>query len=120
MRKHVSDGKATGGDIVLRPANSSYPNAPAVERVEVGRALKKSRVGRLHGLPYPIQFRNQGAFHAWKQARGSGQEWMRWADPEVTCWSIRHEIRQQLNDMGAGTHGSMETEAREQALSGTS
>jgi hypothetical protein len=67
MRKHVSNGKLMGMDIVLRPANSSYPNAPAVERIEVGPALKKSRVGKLHGRPYPVQFRNQGAFDAWKQ-----------------------------------------------------
>lgn len=65
MRKHVSNEKPAGMDIVLRPANSSYPNAPAVERIEVGPALTKSRVGRLHGRPYPVQFRNQGAFEAW-------------------------------------------------------
>jgi hypothetical protein len=70
MRKHVSNGKPLGMDIVLRPANSSYPNATAVERIEVGPALKKSRVGKLHGRPYPVQFRNQGAFDAWKQALG--------------------------------------------------
>ncbi|MCS0592534.1 hypothetical protein ACFQ09_26250 [Massilia norwichensis] len=62
---------------------------PIVERIEVGPALKKSRVGRLHGRPYPVQFRNQGAFDAWKQALGSGPEWTRWADPAATCWSIR-------------------------------
>lgn len=76
--------------------------------------MKKSRVGKLHGRPYPVQFRNQGAFDAWKQALGSGQEWTRWADPEATCWSIRYEIQQQLNDMRAGKHGSMEAEARAQ------
>ena len=103
-----------GMDIVLRPANSSYPNAPAVERIEVGPALKKSRVGRLYGRPYPVQFRNQGAFDAWKQALGSGPEWARWGDPAATCWSIRHAIQQQLNDKRAGRHGSMEAEARVQ------
>jgi hypothetical protein len=101
-------------DIVLRPANSSYPNAPAVERIEVGPALKKSRVGKLYGRPYPVQFRNQGAFDAWKQALGGGPEWTRWTDPEATCWSILHEIQQQLNAMRAGRHDSMEAEARAQ------
>jgi hypothetical protein len=115
MRKHVSNGKTTGMDIVLRPANSSYPNAPAVERIEVGPALKKSRVGRLLGCSYPVQFRNQGAFDAWKQALGSGPEWARWADPAASCGSIRHEIQQQLNDMRAGKHGSLEAEAQAQA-----
>jgi len=77
MRKHVSNGKPLGMNIVLRPANSSYPNAPAVERIEAGPALKKSRVGKLHGRPYPVQFRNQGAYDAWKQALGGGPEWTR-------------------------------------------
>jgi hypothetical protein len=103
-----------GMEIVLRPASSRNANAPSVERIEVGPALKKSRVGRLHGRPYPVQFRNQGAFDAWKHALGSGPEWTRWADPEATCWSIRQEIQQQLNDMRAGRHGSMEDEARAQ------
>jgi hypothetical protein len=85
-----------------------------VERIEVGPALRKSRVTKLHGRPYPVQFRNQGAFDAWKQALGSGQEWTRWADPEATCWSIRQEIQQQLNDMRVGKHDSMEAEARAQ------
>jgi hypothetical protein len=114
MRKHVSNGKPTEMNTVPTPANSSYPNAPAVEHIEVGPALKKSRVGRLHGRPYPVQFRNQGAFDAWKQALGSGPEWTRWADPEATRWSIRQEIQQQLDVMRAGRHDSMEAEARAQ------
>ncbi|KGF82213.1 hypothetical protein IA69_07650 [Massilia sp. JS1662] len=114
MRKYVSNGKPMGMDIVLRPANSSYPNAPAVERIEVDPALKKSRVGEFHGRPYPVQLRSQGAFDAWKQALGGGPEWIRWTDPEATCWSIRHEIQQQLNAMRTGRHDSMEAEARAQ------
>src|SRR5205823_1143013 len=70
----------------------------------------KSRVGKLYGRPYSVQFRNQGAFDAWKQALGSGHEWKRWADPEATCWNIRHEIQQQLNNMRA--HDNMDAEAR--------
>lgn len=101
-------------EIVLRPASSGNVNASTIERIEVGPALKKSRVGKLYGRPYPVQFRNQGAFDAWKQALGSGPEWTRWADPEATCWSIRQEIQQRLNDMHAGKHGSMEAEARAQ------
>jgi hypothetical protein len=84
------------------------------EIVDVGPALKKSRVSQLHGRPYPVQFRNQGAFDAWRQALGSGAEWVRWADPEATCWSIRQEIQQQLNNIGAGKHDSIEAEARAQ------
>jgi len=114
MRKHVSTGRPMGLDIVLGSASSRNADGITVERIEVGPALTKSRVGKLYGRPYPVQFRNQGAFDAWKQALGSGQEWTRWANPEATCWSIRHEIQQQLNDMRAGKHGSMEAEARAQ------
>lgn len=116
MRKHVSTGRPMGMEIVLRPmrTDNGNVNAPAVERIEVGPALTKSRVGKLHGRPYPVQFRNQGAFDAWKQALGSGPEWKRWAEPEATCWSIRQEIQQQLNAMRAGRHESMEAEARAQ------
>lgn len=85
-----------------------------MERIDVGPALKKRRVGKLHGQPYPVQFRNQGAFDAWKQALGSGQEWTRRADTEATCWSIRQEIQQQLNDMRTGSHDNMDAEARAQ------
>jgi hypothetical protein len=75
MRKHVSNGRPMGFDVVLRPASSGSANAPDVERTEVGQALKKSRVSRLNGRPYPVQFRNHGAFDAWKQALGIGPEW---------------------------------------------
>jgi hypothetical protein len=103
-----------GLDIVLGSPSSGNADAVTVERIEVGPALRKSRVTKLHGRPYPVQFRNQGAFDAWKQALGSGQEWTRWADPEATCWSIRQEIQQQLNDMRVGKHDRMEAEARAQ------
>jgi hypothetical protein len=84
------------------------------ERIDVGPALKKSHVSKLHGRPYRIQFRNQGAFEAWKQALGDLEEWARWADPKATCWSIRQEIQHQLNNMRARTHDSLESEARAQ------
>jgi hypothetical protein len=112
MRKHVSTGRPMGLDIVLGSVSSGNAGAVTVERIEVGPALKKSRVSKLYGRPYPVQFRNQGAFDAWKQALGSGQEWKRWADPEATCWNIRHEIQQQLNNMRA--HDNMDAEARAQ------
>jgi len=114
MGKHGSTGRPMGLDIVLGSPSSGNADAVTVERIEVGPALRKSRVTKLHGRPYPVQFRNQGAFDAWKQALGSGQEWTRWADPEATCWRIRQEIQQQLNDMRVGKHDSMEAEARAQ------
>jgi hypothetical protein len=110
MRKHTSSEKPMRQSIVLNG------NADAIglehglvgEIVDVGPALKKSRVSQLHGRPYPVQFRNHGAFDAWRQALGSGAEWGRWADPEATCWSIRQEIQQQINSMRAGKHDSMD------------
>lgn len=114
MRKHVFTGRPMGMEIVLRPVSSGNAYAPTIERIEVCPALTKSRVDKLHGRPYPVQFRNQGAFDAWKHALGSGPEWTRWADPEATCWSIRQEIQQQLNAMRAGRHDTMEAEARAQ------
>ena len=116
MRKHVhvSTGRAMEFNIAFRPTGSGNADALTVECIEVGPALKKSRVGRLYGRPYPAQFRNQGALDAWKQALGSGQEWTRWADPEATCWSIRQEIQQQINGMRAGKQESMEAAARAQ------
>jgi len=115
MRKNVVTEKLMGFDTGLDPASSGNAKVPAVERIDVGPALKKSRVSKLHGRPYPVQFRNQGAFDTWRQALGDGQEWTRWADPAATCWSIRHEIQQQLAHMRAGRHDSMEAEARTQA-----
>lgn len=112
MRKYVSNERPMGLDMVRRPASSGNAHALTVERIDIGPALKKSRVSKLYGRPYPVQFRNQGAFDAWKQALGSGQEWKRWADPEATCWNIRHEIQQQLNNMRA--HDNMDAEARAQ------
>jgi hypothetical protein len=97
-------------DIVLGPASNGNANPPTVERIDVEPAVKKSRVSKVRGRPYSVQFWSQGAFDAWKQALGSGQEWTRWPDLEATCWSIRQEIQQQLNDMRAGRHDS--TEAR--------
>jgi hypothetical protein len=106
MRKHESNGKPMRQEIVLKPSSLIIPavrrgNANTLvvdpvrvsERIDVGSALKKSHVSKLYGRPYPIQFRNQGAFEAWKQALGGIEEWARWADPKATCWSIRQEIQ---------------------------
>jgi hypothetical protein len=58
MRKHISTGRPMGLDIVLRPASGGNADTVTVERIEVGPALKRSRVTELHGRPYPVQFRN--------------------------------------------------------------
>lgn len=82
--------------------------------IDVGPALEKSRVGMLYGRPYPVQFRNQGAFEAWRHALGTTEEWTFWANPETTCWDIRQAVHWQLNNnMLAFRHDS--TEAMEQA-----
>ena len=81
MRKHGSDDKLIRRDVVLARASSVTPvvrigradalaqeDSPAGERIDIGPALKKSRVSKLYGQEYPVQFRNQGAFEAWMQA----------------------------------------------------
>jgi hypothetical protein len=76
MRKHISNGKLMRQSIVL----NGSADAIGLERslvggiIDVAPALKKSRVSQLHGRPYPVQFRNQGAFDAWRQALGSGAD----------------------------------------------
>jgi hypothetical protein len=107
-------GSPNMGGIMRKQASSGMPVC-SPQRIDVGPALKKSRVNKLYGRPYPVQFRNQGAFDAWQRALGTEEEWSRWADPLRTCWSIRQEIQQQLNNMCAGTHDSLEAEARARA-----
>jgi hypothetical protein len=91
------------------------PNRFVVERIKVGPALDRSRVSTLHGRPFPVQFRNQGAFEAWKQALGTGEEWIRWAHPKTTCWEIRQEILWQLNNIRVYRSGSNAPDEQEQS-----
>lgn len=77
----------------LRPAGQS--NGP----IDVVPALVKSRVDFLYGRPYPVQFRNQGAFDAWKQLLGHTDVWPIWAHPQTICWDIRQDILRQLHQM---------------------
>jgi hypothetical protein len=86
-----------------------------VERIKVGPALDRSRVTTLHGRPFPVQFRNQGAFEAWKQALGTGEEWIHWAHPKTTCWEIRQEILWQLNNIRVYRSGSNAPDEQEQS-----
>ena len=62
--------------------------------------MAKTPVTRLHGLPFPVQFRNQEAIAAWKDALASAPvsetKWKSWALPEQTCHEMRNEIEVQL------------------------
>jgi hypothetical protein len=37
-------------------------------RIDLHDAVTKSRIGLMHGLPFPVQFRRQGALDAWRKA----------------------------------------------------
>lgn len=67
--------------------------------IDVGPALQRSAVGDLHGRPYPVQFRSQGAVQAWEDALGGTEVWTRWQRAQTTCWAIRQELLHQLAGM---------------------
>jgi hypothetical protein len=37
-------------------------------RIDLHDAIEKSRIGLMHGLPFPVQFRRQDALDAWRKA----------------------------------------------------
>jgi hypothetical protein len=67
--------------------------------VDIGPALHCSHVSQLHGRPYPVQFRNQGAIEAWTRALVNNEVWARWARPQTTAWDIRQELLGALDHM---------------------
>jgi hypothetical protein len=67
--------------------------------IDIGVALERSNIVSLGGVPFPVQFRNQGALDAWTQALGHTDVWERWTHAQTTCWDIRQEILWQLNHM---------------------
>lgn len=80
-------------------ATRAFGRQPAAALVNIGPALLRSHVTRLHGRPYPIQFRAQGATDAWTQALGNTGLWNCWRDPVTLCWEIRQEVLRQLEAM---------------------
>lgn len=67
--------------------------------IDIGPALECSAIHVLHGRPYPVQFRNQGALGAWTAALGQTDEWTRWSRPQTACRDIRVEMLWQLENM---------------------
>jgi hypothetical protein len=67
--------------------------------IDVGPAINCSHVVQLHGRPYPVQFRNQGAIEAWTRALGDLDVWTRWAHPQTAAWHIRREVLWQWGHM---------------------
>jgi hypothetical protein len=47
---------------------SENHNIKRILRVDLHDAVTKSRIGLMHGLPFPVQFRRQGALDAWRKA----------------------------------------------------
>jgi hypothetical protein len=52
--------------VIASPAESH--EGKRILRVDVHDAIAKSRIGLMHGLPLPVQFRRQGALDAWRMA----------------------------------------------------
>lgn len=70
-------------------------------RIDLHDAVTKSRVGLMHGFPFPVQFRRQGALDAWRKALCATPEglaiWQDWGKPERTSYEIRKEIHAYLH-----------------------
>lgn len=66
--------------------------------IDIEPALACSAVHVLHGRPYPVQFRNQGALDAWTAALGHTDEWRRWSRPQTSSRDIRLELLWQLEN----------------------
>jgi hypothetical protein len=64
--------------------------------VDIGEALVRSHVTVLHGRPFPVQWRSQGAKDAWAQAMGDTEVWRQWGAPGMTYSDIRREIMWQV------------------------
>ena len=75
--------------------------APTDGMVNIGPALVQSHITRLHGLPYPVQFREQGAIEAWTHALGGTELWRCWRNPGMPCWGIRWEVLRLLESMSS-------------------
>jgi hypothetical protein len=66
------------------------------EFVEMLGVFDRSYVAELHGKPYPVQWRSQGAEQAWAQAIGNTDVWRQWAMPETSWREIKQDIMWQL------------------------
>jgi hypothetical protein len=70
-------------------------------RLDLHDAIAKSRIGLMHGYPFPVQFRRQGALDAWRKASSTTAEgltiWQDWGRPDRTSYEIRKEIHAYLH-----------------------
>lgn len=84
----------SSGRVIVNPMEGKSDKR--LLRVDQHDAIEKSRIGLLHGLPFPVQFRRQDALDAWRNALCSTPEglaiWRDWAQPERTSYEIRKEI----------------------------
>ena len=71
---HASD-QARDGARRLRHNNGKL--------IDLREAFERSHVMELHGRPYPVQWRSQGAENAWAQVLGETKTWSQWAAPET-------------------------------------
>jgi hypothetical protein len=106
----VLSPKAAAGAAVVcdDPGYAAYKTfrakCPRAVLTGLGAALEASAVTALDGLPYPVKFRNQGAFEAWERALSCSQFgrqiWRYWAKDVSTCRECLHEIHLQLEQHG--------------------
>lgn len=62
-------------------------------------------VTELHGRPYPVQWRYQGALDAWTKALGGTETWRQWSAPGTTYCAIKRELMCQFecNSLSRGS-----------------
>lgn len=84
--------------LTAHPTNGR--DAQRILRIDLHDAIEKSRIGRMHGLPFPVQFRRQGALDTWRTSMSSTPEGLSilqdWGWPERTSHEIRKEIHTYL------------------------
>lgn len=86
--------------VVMNPAHGN--DGKRILRVDLHAAIQQSRIGSMHGLPFPVQFRREGALDAWRKALCATPDgvaiWQGWAKAERTSYEIRQEILAYLHN----------------------
>jgi hypothetical protein len=84
---------------ITRPSEGQ--DGKRILRIDLHDAVTKSRIGLMHGLPFPVQYRRQGALDAWRKALCATPDglaiWQDWGKPERTSYEIRKEIHAYLH-----------------------
>jgi hypothetical protein len=99
LRARASFPAPSPRKVITNPADGH--DDKRILRTDLHDAIKKSRIDMMHGLPFPVQFRRQGALDAWRKALCATPDglaiWQDWARPERTSYEIRKEIQGYLH-----------------------